>query len=383
MSKPALVLYDGGAWQSQGMGRFLKDVIGVGEWVHPRTGQVIRMTKERLEKLAVNTEKYRKNVDKQILPFPDGHSLDAMQNLGDWPGPFLLHGEKIYGVVEPKGADVVERLQSKKIRSVSAMIEFGRMDSKGNIYDEVITHVCATPYPVITGQGDFIKLSAAEDSRDLYIPQELAGTSPEGNSNKEGRMDLKALAKALGLPEETPADKILAAAEKAGQAVTKLSAAETQASTLTAGLKEHGLELKDGKVVKLAAASTTPSPTDDAEKVELKNRLANLEKTNALSAINSAKAQAEKFISEGRVPPAVRTELERVLSLAGKVEVLSLASDGNPVRAQVELLGDINKILGSIQKISDLGLSQHGGDVSADDRKKLEAKADEVRKRLG
>lgn len=384
--KNALLLFAGHGFESQGSGRFVKDVLAVGTWIHPATQQRVEITRDRLLKLAQNTERYRKNVDKQVLPFPDGHSLDAMDNLGEWPGPFFVHGDRLYGVVEPKGAEVVERLTSKKIRSVSAMIKGNCLDSKGNVYDEVIVHVCATNYPVITGQQDFVQLSADTKDQELYIPMELAGTSPEGNRNKEGRMDLKAMAKALGLPEETPADKVLEAATKAGQAATKLSALETKATqeqtSLAAELKAQGFELKDGKIVKLAAASTTPSPTDDAEKAELKTRLATLEKSQALSAIGSAKAQAEKFISEGRVPPAVRAELERVLSLAGKVEVLSLASDGNPVRAQVELLSDITKIFGSLQKISELGLSGHGGDAGSDEGKAAEKKAQEVLNRL-
>lgn len=381
MKKPALVLYGGGGFESQGSGRFVKDILAVGKWIHPETKQEVEITKERLVKLAQNTERYRKNVDKQVLPFPDGHSFSAMNNLGEWPGPFIVHGDRLYGVVEPKGADVVERLTSKKIRSVSAMIKFGHSDSHGNLYDEVIVHVCATPYPVITGQGDFVKLSAeCEGEQELFIPQELAGTSPPGHSNRtEGQMDLKKLAKALGLPEDTPAEKILEAAEKASQ---KLSAADQAAVKLAAELKEHGFELKDGKVVKLAAPTTKVEPTDDPEKVELKKRLANLEQTNALSAINAAKAQAEKYIAEGRIPPAVRPELERIFSLAGKVEVLSLASDGQAVKAQVDLMQDLHKILSSVAKISAIGLSTHGGEDNADERKAAEKKADEVTKRL-
>ncbi|HKS17046.1 MAG TPA: hypothetical protein VJU16_07020, partial [Planctomycetota bacterium] len=247
--KKSLLLYQGKAAQAQGGGRFAKDVLRVGRWTHPVTGQEVVVDQARLSRLAESSNKYLRHVDRERIPYPDGHSFSADKNLGWWPGPFFVVDDKLFSVVEPTDQATAKKMEDGSIAAVSAMIEFGRSDTKGNRYDEVITHICATPYPVIDGQSDFVKLSAETTEGEVFIPQELAGTSPEGNRNRtEGRMDLKALAKALGLPEATPADKILEAAEKAGQASAKLSSIEGQQTAVTSALKGQGLEWKDGKL---------------------------------------------------------------------------------------------------------------------------------------
>lgn len=155
--KSHVILHKGQAFASQGLGKFAKDIVRVGEWIHPVTGQEVKFDRARLQKLAANTARYLENGNK--IPFPDGHSFDAMKNLGDWPGPFIVHEDALVGVVQPKAAGVAEKLSDGSIDAVSAYIDVDVTDPKGNSYDEVITHVCATPYPVITGQKEFQKLS--------------------------------------------------------------------------------------------------------------------------------------------------------------------------------------------------------------------------------
>jgi hypothetical protein len=166
--KSQLYLYNGEAFQALGRSRFKKDIVRIGKWIHPLTGQMIEFDAARLARLVENTEKYRQNVDKQVVPFPDGHKFGARDNMGGVT-EFRVEGERLVATFEPSGQDIEEKISSGKIRSVSAYIEMPAKDSQGNVYSEAITHVAATPYPVITGQEDFVKLSAKDDAFDLFV----------------------------------------------------------------------------------------------------------------------------------------------------------------------------------------------------------------------
>jgi hypothetical protein len=401
MKKPALFFYQGEAYQSQGMGRFAKDILHVGEWVDPKTGQVVPIDRARLLRLARNTNKFQTRQDRQSLPFPDGHTLAAEKNLGWWNGNLTVIGDRLWHFVQPTAAGIAEKLENGTIRSVSPMIEFNRMDQQGEVYDEVITHICATPVPVTDGQLDFLKLSADGTDADLFIPTELAGTSPEGNRHRtEGHMDLKKLAKALGLPEDTPADKIMEAAEKAGQAATKLSAAAQQEVALATELKLNGFELKDGKVVKLAAPApldTTIKPTDAPDVVALKTALANqgqqlstqgqalatIMEGNQKAHIAQAKAIAAELVKNGQVPPAMLADIEDLFAINGQVQALALSADGKPSAKAINPVETLKKVFTSLKSFMGTALSTLGAPApDSAESKAAEAKATEVMKRL-
>lgn len=172
MSKGLVIVHKGLAFASQGLGRFAKDIVHVGRWIHPVTKQEVVFDKARIQRLVDNSNRYLSNGNR--IPFPDGHSNDAMKNLGDWPGPFISHGDDLVGVVEPKAAGIAAKLQDGSIDSVSAFIDTDVVDSKGNKYDEVLVHVCATPYPVITEQKGFLKLSQdVPAGSQLFLAQDL------------------------------------------------------------------------------------------------------------------------------------------------------------------------------------------------------------------
>ncbi len=149
-------------------GQFAKDVLRVGKWTHPSTGQVIEVDQARLEKLAKNTNALLSRGVK--VPYPLGHKLDALSNLGYWPGPFATKGDSLYGVCAPTDDLATKKMHDGSVDAVSVCIEFGFKDQHENVYDEVITHVCATSYPVITGQNRFVALST-EAGEKLYVPE--------------------------------------------------------------------------------------------------------------------------------------------------------------------------------------------------------------------
>lgn len=225
-------VHHGEAFASQGLGKFAKDVVRVGEWIHPLTGQAVEFDSERLQRLAKNTTAYLANGNK--IPFPDGHSMKVKDNMGFWPGPFIVHRDALVAVVEPTDDEAKKKILDGSLDGVSVYIETGVVDPKGNKYDEVITHVCGTNYPVLTGQGDFLKLSqgaadAVEAGLDLYIPADVSLTprQPKGDTTLDvpARAALSQFAKAVSSFRKTATALPLSREGKVASAFLKLAGA--------------------------------------------------------------------------------------------------------------------------------------------------------------
>lgn len=208
----AEILYQGDKYESQGGGKFVKDIVRNGLWVHPRTGQQIKFTPQRLERLARNNERFLKNGNR--IPYPDGHSMSSKDNMGFWTGPFITQGGKLYGVVEPTDERAKKDMLSGSLDSVSALIEFDYQDPKGNKYDEVMVHICGTNYPVLTEQGRFVKLSQEDgtDGDHVFLPSEQLDQKKKKDEDPDTQKAVDALAQALDqastvlVPKSKPVD---------------------------------------------------------------------------------------------------------------------------------------------------------------------------------
>lgn len=178
MNHVAIVAHQGLKFESQGSGKWAKDVLRIGNWHHPATGQEINVTRDRLEKLSDATSRYLANGNK--IPFPDGHSFKSVDNLGFWTGPFLIQNGELYGGLTPKSAKALEKIEDGSIDSVSVVMEGPYTDPEGNQYDEVITQICGTNYPVVTRQKGFVKLSRDGQQYDMavLVPKEAKKTDP-------------------------------------------------------------------------------------------------------------------------------------------------------------------------------------------------------------
>jgi hypothetical protein len=152
-----LMLFRGSPFAEQAPRRFEKDVLRVGSWFHPVTGQEVEVTAERLRLLAKRTIEYAAANNGRI-PFQDGHTFDSMKTLGWWTG-FRVDGDRLVGVVEVTDDEAARKIEQGSIRGVSVRIDADIKDTRGNVYPEVITHVAATPVPVVDDQGDFVQLS--------------------------------------------------------------------------------------------------------------------------------------------------------------------------------------------------------------------------------
>lgn len=453
--KAHLVVHQGEDFLALGGSKFKKDVVRVGKWIHPVTGREIVFDAARLQRLAANTEKYRKNVDKEVIPFPDGHSFKAVDGIGDVE-KFYVEGDRLYGTFVPAGKDIEQKLDSKKIRSVSAYIDFNVKDSHGNVYDEAITHVAATPYPVVTGQEDFIKLSSKDDAFDLFIAEELSnggsdvlkthdhlrrelqarmdehkkchkdcgpdhedtkkaasrvqdaahrlrrqaevihshtmnatggptymsstteGLSPEGIEERTD-MDPKKMALALGLPETATPAQIEEAAKNATaaqkQALDQLKAEQAKTEQLSASLKAHGLEYKDGKVVKLSADPSDETPREKALRLEN----AQLKATQALGSAKEMAKRVDDLIKSGIIEPKKREILSRLVSVPAQIEALVLSKDASGLESvRVNVSNDVFSLLEGMPSQFAQQLSQSGGGSAhgGEDEKKAAAEAE-------
>lgn len=378
--KNSLLLYQGDAFTGQGPKRFVKDVLRVGKWVHPITKQLVDITPERIRNLVRNTEAYRQTLDRKAVPFQDGHNFDAKKTLGWW-NRFWVDGDRLVGEVEVTDLEAAKKIEERSIRSVSARIDPKVSDTKGGEYDEAFTHVCATPLAVLDGQQDFIKLSREVDSFDLLIPTELAGTVPGGNKSKEESMDPKKLAVLLGLPETATPEQIEEAAKKATAAqktaLDQVKAEQAKAEQLSASLKEHGLEVKEGKAVKLAA----PPPADEPAYVkEMREKLEKSERTAVLSRLQEVKGKIEAAAKDMVVPPALVPAFTELASIESEVTALCLSADGQSTQKKgINALGRVMEIIGGLPKLNAQTLQQLSA-AQLDEQEKIKKAAQEKAK---
>jgi hypothetical protein len=171
MSQKQILLHQGEAFAAKGSGRFAKDVIHLGKWYHPVTKTEVIVTPERLSRLIENTTRYKAAGNK--IPFRDGHKNSVLSNMGEWTGPFIEHQGSLVAVVEPKLPAALAGIESGAIDGVSVVIEYDHTDSLKNHYDEVITAIDATDFPVVTEQKEFVALSKDAEGNDVFLPESL------------------------------------------------------------------------------------------------------------------------------------------------------------------------------------------------------------------
>lgn len=172
MSQKQILLHQGQKFEAKAEpGRFAKDVIHLGKWYHPITKTEVIVTPERLSRLVENTNRYKAAGNK--IPFRDGHKNSVLSNMGEWTGPFIERKGSLYGVVEPKLPAALAGIESGAIDGVSVVIEYNHTDSLKNHYDEVITAIDATDFPVITDQNEFVALSKDSEGNDVFLPESL------------------------------------------------------------------------------------------------------------------------------------------------------------------------------------------------------------------
>jgi len=164
----ALVAQAGAAFSTRRFAKvgprlFQKEIVREGKWTHPVAQVEVEFSRERLERIVDNTTAYMASVGR--IPFPEGHEFGASATLG-WVHAVWLdktpEGKaRIVGLVEVND-DMTAGKLGNEIRDVSMMLDQDAKDSHGNEFSDVITHVAATPYPVIDVQANFEALALSK-----------------------------------------------------------------------------------------------------------------------------------------------------------------------------------------------------------------------------
>lgn len=146
---------------------------------------------------------------------------------------------------------------------------------------------------------------------------------------------LQKMAKELGLPADTADDVVLAKLSE------KILGGDARLSSVTAQLAAHGLKLDGDKVVKLEA-NRNP---DDVK------RIAEQDLELAKAKLASGKELVDRLMATGKVPPALKASLERVMSTSGKLETLQLSKNGDSevvIKGTIDILSDLKALFDSI-----------------------------------
>jgi hypothetical protein len=196
-------------------------------------------------------------------------------------------------------------------------------------------------------------------------------------------MDLKELAKALGMPEDSTAEAVsarirelvamMAEAKKEVGEVKK--EAEVQTAALATALSSHGLKLDAGKLVKVDPIAAGPQPGDSAETKQLREEIAKARLLNGRTQLSAVKDLVKKYVGDDKlIPPAAQEALTRLMSVGDRVEAMSLSADGQSIeRAAFSHLDDLKSVLDSIVPVlSGGGLSRIKPD-SVEGKQKAEA----------
>jgi hypothetical protein len=273
--------------------KYLKDVISVGSYKHPVTGEAFDVTANHLDKWCSAFDAMNKDGIK--VPIYSSHKGSTDAHMGYCVGmtrggkeafkkyPELsklpadkapLDENRLYAIHEFPDKAAAEK--AGQVGQVSAFINKRYKGGNGNNYGSAIQHIAVTPEPVIPGQSGFCALSR-EDQDHVFVLGLLTDT--DGNAD--------------GVTDMTPkqlADLVAILPEAARKDVT--------VENITAALSAHctALSAENAKVAgELKLSRETPDIEIDPEVVEAQSlRLSGL-------------------VTAGKISPACKAALEPVI----------------------------------------------------------------------
>ncbi len=172
-------------------------------------------------------------------------------------------------------------------------------------------------------------------------------------------MNWEEIALLLGLPKDTDQKVVLG---KLAEKVKAGDAGAAQLATLGTQLGVHGLKLENGQLVKLADVNTVEldiKTGDSAETVALKTRLATSEGATAKTRIEQVKKEVDQLSKDGKVPPAVKDELSKLLLMGEKATTLALSQDGSAaIQNAFNATESLRKLLNGLKPLTGSSLSR-------------------------
>jgi len=258
---------------------FRKDIVQVGTWVHPGSGETIDISLARIQHWAtVGNQMLAAGIK---IPIPATHTNDPEKNRG-YVQKFDVQGDKLWMNCELIGTDAIQ-LAARCEVSISVVPEVKGAD--GTVYTDAPNHIAMVTDPVIPGQGQFqvIELSRAK------ALQLAIGASP---------MELlKTLAATLGINIDGMAD------------ADATNAILNAVKTLKAG---------DANACDMATTKAALSKAEDQIKaLELAAKKPEIDADTRGILIENVGLKLSKLVDAGQITPAVRTKIETNFNLKG------------------------------------------------------------------
>ncbi len=314
-------------------GRFRKELIREGTWVHPTRNFRLSVTVERMRRWV---EKFRLMQKRGIrVPVPFGHSYDPKDNAG-FVEELVLSGNVLTAVLNVPRPEDAEKL-GRTVKDVSISVNPDFRDGQGRRYGEVIEHVALTTQPVVSGQTDFVPLALPDGSQAevwIFAVESLMPRQPAGAAQPA---------------EETPTDDGGARLPAAQSQATEAGEEETveleaQPEPRTSQEKPSTIEpanpdtdLSSGVVGQLRAPvveEPTSAPKERA--VALARELSDLRQ-------QELERELAELLRSGRLTPAMRGPAHRLLALREPVS-FQLA-DG---QAELDVAAEVRALLSAV-----------------------------------
>ena len=282
---PSLLLLGGDAFEEQGTANVMdggterrvysKDIIRIGEYVHPVFGWRLNVTHDRMEKWA-KTFNAMKSAGIDVEMVKD-HKLTADSVMG-YLLSLKVDGDVLMGTFEVLGQKNIELVGI--VRNVSAGIDREFSSGSGTNFGEAITHVAVVQQPVAGNQQGFkpIHLSRLSNYEKPSLLLDLS--NPETDI-----MKIEQLREALGMGEE----------------LTEENAGEMLAKTLK-GYRD--------KLAKMEAAGKSKSePKGEKEEDDEKKAASAIPPDLAEQMAATAADRLDGLVDKGKITPAVRDKL--------------------------------------------------------------------------
>jgi hypothetical protein len=291
--------------------RFRKELLRVGEYTHPGTGQKFSVSREGIGRMAETFRRYTAAGNKAPLPIGHENWEDPERNRG-WAIDAFAEGDSLVGIVELVG----DGIKLAGTSDVSIYAEPSFTDSKGNSYEWVIRHVALCTDPVILGLDGFVPLAASQNSQPVQVPVlKLSGGSPmpdptTPNPSPAGADPAEAVVQAI-------CDKVITLVkDKAKTAQEKKAAFGDMMKQL-----EKALGVFD------SMSQPEPKPAADAPPAEPVAASQSVSPVMLQLAGENRQMKIDRLVSAGKITPAVAADLKAGWT-QGQALSLSLSESG-------------------------------------------------------
>jgi Mu-like prophage I protein len=302
---------------------FEKHILNMGDLLHPKTGQKIRVDDAFVATMQDNfTKGYCDIVQVPLANDDNKHVETPVANLGEVMG-IRQRGGKVYALLDARqDADKF----GKTYLGASAYLSTNYTDSAtGNKVGPTLLHVAVTNRPYVTGLEDYKEvLAAAADSPGEVVvltaaPEETVPLTREellAALKTEYGIDVAALQMAATAAPLAPGTAVISPSDMAG-----LTAAVTQA-------------FKDSGALQLSAEPGTVSlPDVTAAVVELAADNKGLRKSVDDLRRQAAEAEVDGYVGAGRLLPKTRdAAVEMALSRRDDLDAILAPEDRPYVR---------------------------------------------------